>query len=269
MKCPICSERLLPGTDRCRSCGYRMPRSSAPAEHPPISRPRRTARPRRRWGCCILFLIWPLILGLFSVIFGIVTNVTDEFVVAGPGQSTHEQPPIPEPSYNAAPSESRPVTADEGCFAIAEGTVYFLPDYWDGSPILNIPETVDGETITSIGPGCFSGCGELTTIILPETVTEICEEAFYGCAKLRGLYLPIGMESIGTDAFAGCADLEAICIPSTVTDIAPGCFDDCASLMYIIYEGSIEHWEQLYDDYINPFTAAICLDGTYYHGTGH
>lgn len=266
MKCPICSERLLPGTDRCRSCGYRVPRSSAPAEHPPVSRPRRSPRPRRRWGCCVLFLIWPLILSLLAGIFSLATNVIGEF--SGADLEIHVETPVEEPSHATPPSASRPTATDEVCFAIEDGAVYFLPDYWDGSPILTIPETVDGETVTAIGPGCFSGCGELTTIILPETVTEICEESFLGCAKLRGLYLPIGMESIGTDAFAGCADLEAICIPSTVTDIAPGCFDDCASLMYIIYEGSIEHWEQLYDDYINPFTAAICLDGTYYHGTG-
>lgn len=259
MKCPICSERLLPGTERCSVCGYRMPRSSVREEHPPVTRPHRPARPRRRRGCCILLLIWPLILALLTVIFSLTGNVTI---------NVHEDIPIEEPSYDIPTSPLLPEEADEGCFAIEDGAVYFLPDLWDGSPIVNIPETVDGETVTAIGPGCFRDCSNLTTIILPETVVEICEEAFYGCAGLRGLYLPFSMESIGADAFAGCVDLEAICIPAAVTEIAPRCFDDCASLHFIIYEGSFEQWNALYSDYINPFTTAVCLDGSYYHGTG-
>ena len=46
-----------------------------------------------------------------------------------------------------------------------------------------------------------------------------------------------------------------------------GAFDDCASLMYLFYDGDFDTWTALYGDYITPFTAAICLDGTYYHGT--
>ena len=60
--------------------------------------------------------------------------------------------------------------------------------------------------------------------------------------------------------------LEAICIPATVTSIADGTFDDCARLLYINYDGSFQDWATLYDDFINPFTAIICIDGSYYHG---
>lgn len=279
MKCPICSERLLPGTDRCVACGYRMPRSSAPPERSPAAQPHsparsvRPARPKRRRGCCILLLILPLILGMLSALFSMTFDVMEDLIDENFDTGIHEEiapedPFYEEPSHEMRPSASRPAAADEGCFAIEDGVLYFLPDLWDGSPILTIPETVDGETVTAIGPGCFRGCDYLTTIILPDTVTEICDEAFLGCTKLRGLYLPFSMEFLGEDAFAGCADLEAICIPASVSYIAPGCFDDCASLMYIIYEGSFEHWDALYSDYINPFTTAVCLDGSYYHGTG-
>lgn len=263
MKCPICSERLLPGTDRCTGCGYRMPRPSAPPEEPVMSAPVRPVRPKRRRGCCVLLLLLPLILGLLPAFFSLASHVTEDFTAAVPETNIYGEAPI---DASAPTSVSRPDSADEGCFAIEDGAVFFLPELWDSRPVLTIPETVDGETVTAIGPGCFRGCDDLTTIILPDNVTEICDEAFLGCTSLRGLYLPFTMESIGKDAFAGCADLEAICIPAAVTYIAPGCFDDCASLMYIIYEGSFEHWNMLYNNYITPFTTAICLDGSYYHG---
>ena len=38
--------------------------------------------------------------------------------------------------------------------------------------------------------------------------------------------------------------------------------------LYLFYEGDFENWSTLYSDFINPFTAAICLDGTYYQGAG-
>ena len=37
---------------------------------------------------------------------------------------------------------------------------------------------------------------------------------------------------------------------------------------YIFYDGNYDAWNELYSDYINPFTAAICHDGDYYHGAG-
>lgn len=259
MKCPICTERLLPGTDRCPACGYRV-RSSAAAPVP------ETPRPVRRHRGCLLLLIWPLIAAGISIVFSLTANVIDKTLPDGPWISTYEAEPAPEPFDPT--TGSRPAAADEGCFSIEDGRVYFFPDRWDGSPILTIPDTVDGQTVTAIGPGCFLDCDFLTTILLPEAVTEICDEAFAGCTQLRGLYLPFGMETIGTDAFSGCRSLQAICIPAAVTAIAPGCFDDCADLLYIIYEGNFLEWEELYDDFINPFTTAICLDGSYYHGTG-
>ena len=272
MKCPICSERLLPGTDRCAACGYRILRQTP--ERPSVTQPNRPARPRRRLGCCVLVLFLPLILGLLSAVFSLTGHVSVDISTEDFGITIYEdipaEAPAPEdPIYDHTPhSESRPAAADERCFAIEDGILSFDTDAWDGSPILTIPESVNGETVTAIGPGCFRDCSELTTIVLPDTITRICDEAFQGCAKLRGLYLPFGTESIGEDAFAGCADLEAICIPAAVTEIAAGCFDDCASLHYIVYEGSFEQWESLYNDYITPFTAAICLDGTFFHGTG-
>ena len=164
------------------------------------------------------------------------------------------------------PSAETPEAADEECFSIRNGVVTFLPERWEGGRVLRIPETVDGETVTAIGPGCFRDCTELTTILRPETVTSIDKEAFSGCTELLGLYLHEGMESIGPRAFEGCINMECIYVPSSMSEIAPGCFDDCAALLYIFYEGEFAVWDELYGDYINPFTTAICHDGDYYHG---
>lgn len=259
MKCPICSTRLFPGTDRCPSCGYRPPASPITPRSPAVRR----SRPRRR-GCLqlpLMLLLGILVPGILALLGGsLIWSTIGSTVIHSPAQTVIQTAP-----YEDAASIP---TAREGCFAIEGHTLTFLPDKWDGSPILRVPEYVDDALVTAIGPGCFKDCTGLTTIILPDSVTEIQAMAFSGCTELRGLYLPEGMESIGPNAFEGCVSLEAVCIPSTVDSIAAGCFDDCASLLYIFYDGSFEHWDALYDDYINPFTTAICLDGNYYHGAG-
>ncbi len=254
-KCPICGERLLPGADRCSSCGYRIPGAhAATAESAPAAPPKHTHPPAFCF-CCAAFLI-PVALILAVIIGATFQLVSEVFEV-----------PAPEPVMPMRPEAHATVPpAAEDCFLVAEGVLMFLPDQWDGSAVLRVPETVGGQTVTTIGPGCFRDCAGLTTIELPATVTQIGPEAFAGCSRLRGLFVPQGTQAIGQDAFAGCTELESLYIPSSVDFIAQGCFDDCAGLLYIFYEGTFEHWNALYSDYITPFTMAICLDGNYYHG---
>ena len=153
MKCPICSEKLLPGTSRCTFCGYRVRTSGVPAEASPAPRSARSAQPKRHKGCLVL-LLWPLILSLLSTIFNVTVNIVDDFSNADSEIAIHEDAPAREPRPAPTVPASRPAPADDGCFAIEDGAVYFLADRWDGSPILTIPDTVDGQSVTAIGHGC-------------------------------------------------------------------------------------------------------------------
>ncbi len=263
MKCSICGTPRLPGTDRCPTCGCRF--------RDEYIRPFETReRPRRKSsgiGCCLVVLA--VVLGAILAAVFVLSRLYVDF--------DREYTTRPERVPESAPWESRETTpaiqieptlpaVSEDCFAIAEGALMFLPDRYDGSPVLQVPETVGGQTVTAIGPGCFADCEMLTTIVLPDTVTSIGSRAFAGCRNLRGLLVPDGTEVIGKEAFVGCLSLESVYIPGSMDTIAPGCFDDCAALLYIFYEGFYAEWDALYSDYINPFTGVFCLDGEYYHG---
>lgn len=269
MNCPICGDRLLPGADRCPGCGYRIVNTASHPGSVPESPP-----PRKRRGCCCLFpailLLLTLLPGLFHLVRNLAVNVYTDIILPAPEPIIttpyDEAETVPLPEVELIPDTESLTPTAEGCFAIDNGAVTFLPELWDGGPVLQIPGTVNGQTVTALSTGCFRNCTELTTILLPESLTEIRAEAFAGCKNLRGLYLPDGMASIGTDAFAGCIRLEAMCIPATVVSIAPGAFDDCASMRFLIYDGTFEQWNGLYSDYITPFTTAICLNGSFYHG---
>ena len=258
MKCPICGSRIHPGADRCFDCGchVRTHAHSADPECDPAP------RPRRRRGCLLL----PL-LGLLPVLAIIVFSSMIAF-----SEHTYQESAVPEPGHTVTvPSDDVPASvpqADEGCFSISDGAVTFLPWCWDGSPVVRVPDTVDGRTVTALAEGCFSGCDTLTTIILPDTIVTVGPEAFSGCRELRGLFLPDGTKTVGRDAFAGCLALEALYVPASVQSMAQECLSDCPGLLYIFYDGTFGEWNALYDTFVSPFTIAICHDGSYHHGTG-
>lgn len=247
MKCSICGTSITPGADRCPTCGCRLRTYADPtnSEYIPYKAPRR----RRRW-VLPLVIVLSVLLVLGGMVAGLVaiTNVLFD---------------LPEIAATAPPVEN---TVSEECFLLLEGTLTFLPGQYDGGPVLEIPSEIGGQTVTAIGAGAFSGCEDLTTIVLPDTVTAIHPGAFSGCTNLRGLFVPEHTEFIGKDAFDGCISLEAVYIPASVDSIAAGAFDDCAALMYIFYGGFYESWSELYSDYITPYTAVFCLDGSFYHG---
>ena len=148
-------------------------------------------------------------------------------------------------------------------FVVADGVLYFYEEYYDGGPVLEIPERIGGDTVTALSVSCFENNTTLTTIILPDTLTEIRERAFAGCTELRGVKIPDGVETIGAGAFRGCTGLEAAYLPGSTNFIGTDAFEGCSTLVYLFYSGFYQNLLQLYPQNINPYTWAICMDGEY------
>ena len=69
---------------------------------------------------------------------------------------------------------------------------------------LDLSETTG---LTSIGNWAFSGCWNLTCIIIPDGVTTIGSQAFYNCSSLTSITIPDGVTEIGCDTFSRCSKL--------------------------------------------------------------
>lgn len=61
--------------------------------------------------------------------------------------------------------------------------------------------------IKIVADGAFSGCTNVTEIVMPSSVKTIDANAFSGCSRLEKLHLPEGLCSIGDGAFDGCVKL--------------------------------------------------------------
>jgi|GEM_PF-2748785 len=158
-----------------------------------------------------------------------------------------------------APSLTDP---DMPWFSIKDGVLQYDAALYTGTEELNVPKTVAGQTVTSIGGGCFAGDNYITTVKLPETVRVIGQSAFADCTRLRGIFIPESVTEISAAAFRGCAALESICIPYSVTTIGSDAFDGCVKLAHIFYTGPHASWAALYNEPISDVTSIYTANGT-------
>ena len=86
--------------------------------------------------------------------------------------------------------------------------------------ILDLPQVIDGYTVTVIGEGAFSDAG-FKTVSVPSTVIEIKDEAFARCVQLEKIDFAENSELkvIGYHTFVGCDALTSIVFPDGVVEI--------------------------------------------------
>lgn len=152
-------------------------------------------------------------------------------------------------------------------FSISQGVLYFDDYLYTGPDELTVPESIAGQTVTSLSDGCFSYCETLTTVHLPNSLKSIGDGAFFSCSALRGVYIPGQVVSIGSEAFAQCSKLESLVIPYSVQYIGEAAFDGCGNLLYIFYGGTEKVWRSLYAEPIAPKTFIYTPDGFFRHST--
>ena len=108
----------------------------------------------------------------------------------------------------------------------------------------NIPETVDGLTVTAIGDGenpfaLPKGVTMTGTLTLPKTLKTIGYRAFYQFKNLTGtLTLPDGLTTIGQQAFGQTGFTGELVIPASVTQIDGGAFNACNGITSATFAGS-------------------------------
>ena len=149
---------------------------------------------------------------------------------------------------------------------------------------VEIPASIDGVAVTSIGYGAFRDCTSLNSVAIPYGVTSIVSEAFRDCTSLNSVTIPDGVTSIGDRAFYGTPWLSnrqsedplvivngilidgstcrgEITIPDSVTSIGDSAFSNCDSLTSITILDSVT---SIGDD---AFYDCTSLTDVYYSGT--
>ncbi|MFA7673792.1 MAG: leucine-rich repeat domain-containing protein [Clostridia bacterium] len=153
--------------------------------------------------------------------------------------------PTPTATLTPAPTESippqRPTVYTEEKYFFFDALHGILLDYdIAGGEYVNIPPTINGVTVTTIGREAFE-YKRIYGVILPDTIVKISDRAFYGCG-LQEADLGDGIEYIGEGAFYNTRKdyqpqrgssglnqyssdgLTSIVLPDTVKYIGDGAF---------------------------------------------
>ncbi len=138
--------------------------------------------------------------------------------------------------YNSIPTED--ISRDYQYKTLSNGTIE-ITKYIGSNTTANIPAKIDGKQVTSIGESAFSGCRNLTEIIIPSGVTTIGDAAFDACSGLTKITIPDSVTSIGRSAFFSCKGLQELTIPDSVTTIGYGAFGECSGLTKITMPSGI------------------------------
>lgn len=116
----------------------------------------------------------------------------------------------------------------QGCITGYKGTV---------PSRLEIPETVDGVSVTGIADQAFKGAEGITEAVLPDSLTTIGAQAFSGCSSLGKINLS-GVTSLGKECLRGTA-VQKIVLAEGLKEIPEAAFQSCSSLSRVVLPDSL------------------------------
>ncbi|QRN85778.1 leucine-rich repeat protein [Clostridia bacterium] len=116
------------------------------------------------------------------------------------------------------------VTVSDGILTsyTTSNTGYDYPEY--PPAFIAIPETLDGQTIVSIGDEAFKE-SLIRSVTMPDSVTSIGNSAFYGNRYLDQLELSPNLTSIGDSAFYKCYLTEPVTLGENLKVIGDNAFE--------------------------------------------
>lgn len=162
------------------------------------------------------------------------------------------------------------ITPPDSCFAFDSGTGT-ITDYYDNEnndPLepacpraVDIPATISGITVTTIGGGAF-GNKALTAVTIPNTVVVINGGAFYN-NLLIDIDIPDSVTTIASGAFISNQLAGSLVIPDSVTTIGGGAFAN-NQLTSIVIPHSVTSLQPAFSG--NPITSATIAAPTIPNG---
>lgn len=106
---------------------------------------------------------------------------------------------------------------------------------------LNIPDKINGVTITGIGENAFKDISIIESVDLPNGLLTIGNAAFKNCVNLNNIIIPNNVTNIDSSAFENCTSLESVTLSNSLYAIGVGAFIGCSSLRSINIPASVQH----------------------------
>ena len=138
--------------------------------------------------------------------------------------------------------------ADQAYAAEYDGFIYEVHDgmvtitgcTMEEEYFIDIPQTIEGYPVVSIGAHAFEDFVYLIDVTIPEGVQTIESYAFYQCYNLTYLTLPNSLLTIEEQAFCSCSSLLSLEFGDNLFSIGYGAFSFCKKLDYLDFPNSMK-----------------------------
>ena len=97
---------------------------------------------------------------------------------------------------------------------------------------IDIPESIDGYTVSNIGENAFRNCDNIANVTIPDTVTNIGDNAFNGCSNMHDMtMLGTVPPTMGAEVFYSCS------VVISVPQVAVGAYQEAVG--WLTYKTNI------------------------------
>lgn len=163
------------------------------------------------------------------------------------------------PYYALIKTESKEITS---CIVNSQCKMIYYAAF---SGCLNLTNVVLPDGLISIGSQVFFNCVMLKNLKIPKSVTYIGFSAFSN-ANITDIVIPYGITEIKHNAFSRCENLTSIEIPVTVTSFGNYAFYYCTKLTSITFKGTKSQWYAIVKEgdwrlYVPTNCTVHCSDG--------
>lgn len=86
----------------------------------------------------------------------------------------------------------------------------YIYKYKGSEKNVDIPDKIDGKTVTAIENSAFQECKSIESVNIPDGVKSIGSYTFYGCLNLKKVNIGSGLSEVKSNVFIRCFDLEEI-----------------------------------------------------------
>ena len=108
------------------------------------------------------------------------------------------------------------------------------------SGVVEVPSTLGGCPVRTIGSYAFFQMGGITSLTIPEGVETIEFYMCRGCTGLRTVSLPSTLKTLGNGVFSGCTNLLSCAIPDSVTAMGHETFWGCKSMTSVRFSKNVK-----------------------------
>ena len=114
-------------------------------------------------------------------------------------------------------------------YTVLEDGTAAISGYCGESSVVNIPQMLDGYTVTEIAPFSFN-FSDITELHMPDSVLTVGNLAFAYCRSLEKVTFSQNLKNIVAWAFSVCDNLKSVTLPQNIENI------DTGALGYTIVE---------------------------------